>query len=82
MKYKEVHPKLKCTNSQNKDCTSRRMGGKLVFIREKKDYSLAEFYKKFNDHLPKLVKITHGYDGDIIEETFVREEVRMKVKED
>lgn len=34
------------------------------------DYSVREFYETFQHRLPKIVKITQGFHGDIIDDIF------------
>ncbi|XP_053381880.1 uncharacterized protein LOC128549320 [Mercenaria mercenaria] len=53
------------------------MEKEMEYMTEKKDYNVAEFYKKCHKHLPKLVVVTQGFYGDILEETFDKGEVLL-----
>ncbi|KAL4218084.1 hypothetical protein ACF0H5_022821 [Mactra antiquata] len=47
----------------------------MEFITERKDYNVAEFHNMFYDKLPKFVKISQGYFGDIAADVFDRDQV-------
>lgn len=53
------------------------MAGSKVFLTEKKDYSVADFYSKYHDHLPQLVKVTHEFHGENVDEKFDKNEVLL-----
>ncbi|XP_060569714.1 uncharacterized protein LOC132728121 isoform X1 [Ruditapes philippinarum] len=47
----------------------------MEFVHETKDYNVAEFYEHFNNDLPKTVMVNQGFCGEIVEDTFDREQV-------
>lgn len=47
----------------------------MEYVTENKDYSVTEFNETFKNKLPKLVKITHGYDGDMFDDKFCKNRV-------
>ncbi|XP_053406518.1 uncharacterized protein LOC123547941 [Mercenaria mercenaria] len=49
----------------------------MQFITETSSYSVAKFYDLFQHKLPLVVMVTQGFHGDIIEDTFDREQVMV-----
>jgi len=39
------------------------------------DYSVAEFFDNFGHSLPKIVTVSQGFCGEILEDTFDRDQV-------
>ncbi|KAH3711600.1 uncharacterized protein LOC127858218 [Dreissena polymorpha] len=50
----------------------KRLVKTMDFDVESTDYTVAEFYERFGKALPRLVMVTEGFFGDIIEDTFDR----------
>ncbi|XP_053382836.1 uncharacterized protein LOC123540204 isoform X2 [Mercenaria mercenaria] len=55
--------------------TPKRHTREMEFLHEKKDYNVAEFYEHFHNDLPKTVMVNQGFCGEIVEDTFDREQV-------
>ncbi|WAR16291.1 hypothetical protein MAR_030885 [Mya arenaria] len=49
----------------------------MEFEVDKRDYSVAEFHETFQDNLPRIVMVSQGFCGEITEDTFDREMVRV-----
>lgn len=47
----------------------------MEFLHEKRDYNVAEFFEHFHNDLPKTVMVNQGFCGEIVEDTFDREQV-------
>ncbi|XP_052251358.1 uncharacterized protein LOC127858342 isoform X2 [Dreissena polymorpha] len=47
----------------------------MDFDVEKNDYSVPEFYEHFGKELPQVIMISQGFFGDIVEDTFDRENI-------
>lgn len=53
----------------------RRYSRMMEFTTARQDYSVAEFYDNFGHSLPKIVAISQGFCGEIVEDTFDRDQV-------
>lgn len=47
----------------------------MEFEADDVDFSVAEFYETYKFRLPKIVKVTQGFLGDIIDDIFDRDGV-------
>ena len=47
----------------------------MDFVVDKVDYSVAEFFESFGHNLPKVTKITQGFFGEIVDDTFDKDQV-------
>ncbi|KAK3584629.1 hypothetical protein CHS0354_003912 [Potamilus streckersoni] len=47
----------------------------MLFESDKVSYRVSEFFEKFKGELPKIVMVAQGFHGDIITDTFDREQV-------
>lgn len=47
----------------------------MEFMTAKQDYSVAEFFDNFGHSLPKIVMVSQGFCGEILEDTFDRDQV-------
>lgn len=47
----------------------------LKYETEAKDYSVPEFYREFGHKLPQVVRVSQGFYGDIVEDTFDKDQL-------
>ena len=48
---------------------------RMDFVVDKVDYSVAEFYESFGHNLPKVVIVTQGFFGEIVDDVFDKDQV-------
>ena len=48
---------------------------KMDFAVDKVDYSVSEFYESFGHNLPKVTIVTQGFYGDVVDDTFDKDQV-------
>ena len=52
---------------------------KMDFEVDKVDYSVSEFFESFGHNLPKVVIVTQGFFGEIVDDTFDKDQVSCHV---
>ena len=48
---------------------------KMDFIVDKVDYAVSEFFESFGHNLPKVTIVTQGFFGEIVDDTFDKDQV-------
>ena len=46
------------------------------FVVDKVDYAVSEFFESFGHNLPKVTIVTQGFLGEIVDDTFDKDQVR------
>ena len=48
---------------------------KMDFVVDRVDYSVSEFFESFGHNLPKVTIVTQGFFGEIVDDTFDKDQV-------
>ena len=51
----------------------------MEYIKDSVDYSVPEFFEMFEHKFPKIVIVTQGYFGEILDDIFDRDQVSNRI---